>query len=55
MEDEKITVRLSVDVTRKLHKELRVASIAYSKSIRELVVEAIEDKLKSGWNLDNKE
>ena len=43
MKDEKKLARLTIDLSPKLHKELKVEAVMRDKSMREVVIEAIEE------------
>ncbi len=47
MEKKNTSIRLSMDMPEELHQELKVISAAVRKSMRELVTEAIKEKIQS--------
>ena len=46
MKAEKGFTRLTIDVSPELHKKLKVISVVSEKSMRDLVTEAIEEKIQ---------
>ncbi len=47
MERKKESTRLTIDLPLELHKKLKVKSAMVEKSMRDLVIEAIEGKVQS--------
>lgn len=48
------TSRMTVDISKESHKQLKVLSVLLGKSMREIVVESIEDYMQK-INLPNKQ
>lgn len=47
MKHKKESTRLTIDLPLELHKKLKIKSAMIDKSMRELVIEAIEGKVQS--------
>jgi len=50
MEEKKSIVRVTFDFSMQLHKTLKIKAASDNKSMREIVIEAIEEKLQRSDN-----